>query len=68
MRRARIALTSLALAAVAAAAPASAKGALTKAERRAVDVVSIDGASTGTAALAEIGFRGRIDYLLDTSG
>ena len=50
-----------------AVAPSSAL-ALTKAERKAVDIKKIDGASTATAAYVEITFRGEIEELLGTRG
>lgn len=48
-------------------APSSAL-ALNKAERKAVDIKKVDGASTATAAYVEIKFRGEIEELLGTRG
>jgi hypothetical protein len=57
----------LVLAAVAACAPGSAL-ALTKPERKAVTVKSIDGASTATSAFVEITFKGQFEELFGTKG
>jgi len=50
-----------------AVAPSSAL-ALTKAERKAVDIKKVNGASTATAAYVEITFRGEIEELLGKRG
>jgi hypothetical protein len=42
-------------------APAAASAGLSKPERKAVDIASIDAESTGDAAFAEIGFKGGIE-------
>ena len=55
----------LVLAAFAAGAPGSAL-ALTKAERKAVTVKSIDGASTANSAFVEITFKGKFEELFGT--
>jgi hypothetical protein len=57
----------LVLAAFAAGAPGSAL-ALTKAERKAVTVKSIDGASTANSAFVEITFKGQFEELFGTKG
>jgi hypothetical protein len=64
LHRSRPALLSLALAAaaIAAAAPGTA-AALTKAERRAVDIVRVEAATTANATLIEVVFRGMTDRL-----
>jgi hypothetical protein len=62
----RVMLASLlVLAAFAAGAPGSAL-ALTKAERKAVTVKSIDGASTATSAFVEITFKGQFEEMFGT--
>jgi hypothetical protein len=49
-------------------APAAASAGLSKPERKAVDIASIDAESTGDAAFAEIGFKGGIEEELGTGG
>ena len=57
----------LLLAALIAAAPSTA-GAVTKAERKAVDIKAVDGASTATSAYVEVSFRGQMEDMLGTKG
>jgi hypothetical protein len=57
----------LLLAAIAACAPSSAL-ALTRAERKAVTVKAIDGASTATAAFVEITFKRQFEEMFGTKG
>lgn len=72
MARIRLALVSLAALPIsltgAAAALALGGPGLTKTERKAVDIVSVDAATTPSAALVEIGFKGKIEDELGTGG
>ncbi len=61
-------LVLLALVGIAVAAAPSSALALTKAERKAVTIKKVDGASTASAAYVEIAFRGPIEELLGTRG
>src|SRR5687768_8173607 len=56
----RLLVLLLGLVALASLAPATAEGKLSKPERRAVDISSVDGASTSSAMLAEISFAGKL--------